>query len=441
MSSDVVLNAALRNNLLSLQNTQSLIDTTQLRLATGLKVNSALDNPTSFFAAQGLSNRANDLQRLLDGIGQSIRTIEEADNGVSALTDLISQAESVATEAQTEIRSAEGFARARGDVDLTGLNLQTDLGGVIVDGVSDTFTITIRESNGTTTSLVADIDITATDTIDNVVATINADANIGANATTQLVRASITSGGQLQIESLAEDAVVRISEGAANSLTAAGFSALGLDTVVGAEAVETGAAATRQSGTAVAGRILESAVATNTAASGQYEASQLLGAGANDTGFIAAGDTVEFRIIVDGQSSANITLADTNSVQDLIDGVNNDASIGSFVTASLNTDTGQVELQAGDEVGTIEIQIEATVAADVSTFGFGTGASDLTAASVVGGDNSERFTFVGTSATLDQFESDFNTIRDQIDDLVEDAGYRVRRLSSNDGHAAARQAR
>ena len=97
MSSDVVLSSALRSNLLTLQNTQNQIDRTQFRLATGKKVNSALDNPQNFFTAQSIGNRANDLSRLLDGIGQSIRAIEAADNGVSALTGLLEQADSIAT--------------------------------------------------------------------------------------------------------------------------------------------------------------------------------------------------------------------------------------------------------------------------------------------------------------------------------------------------------
>ena len=435
MSSDIVLSSALRSNLLSLQNTQRQIDTTQLRLATGLRVNSALDNPQNFFAAQSLNNRASDLNRLLDGISQSIRTIEEADNGITGLTRLVEQADAIAIEAQAEIRAAEGFARIRGDQDLTGLNIQSDTGGVIVDGASDTFTITIREADGTTTALAADIDIGTADTIESIVAAINTDANLGVNAAggTQLVQASVTSGGQLQIESLAEDAVLRVSQGTANGLTAAGFAALGLDTVVGAEAVETGAATTRQSGTAVAGRILESAQAANTAASGQFEASQLLSdAGANDAGFIAAGDTVNFRVVVDGQSSANITVADTDTIQDLIDGINNDAVVGDDVVARLNTDTGRIEIESNDNVGTVELQIESTAAGDVTNFGFGTGASDLTAASVITADNSERFTFVGTSADLDQFEDDFNNVREQIDDLVEDASYRGVNLLAGD---------
>ena len=85
MTSDVVLTAALRNNLLSLQRTQGLIDKTQLRLATGLKVNSALDNPQNFFASQALKNRASDLNRLLDGIGYSLRSGYRTDSDVNGL--------------------------------------------------------------------------------------------------------------------------------------------------------------------------------------------------------------------------------------------------------------------------------------------------------------------------------------------------------------------
>ena len=132
MSSDIVLSSALRNNLLSLQSTQRNIDTAQLRLATGLRVNSALDNPQNFFTAQSLNNRASDLTRLLDGIGQSVRTIEQANTGVETLGQLLDQAESIALEAQSEIRASEGFTRTRGNVDLTNV---PDLTGIEGGGV------------------------------------------------------------------------------------------------------------------------------------------------------------------------------------------------------------------------------------------------------------------------------------------------------------------
>ncbi len=105
MSGDIALTSALRNNLLSLQNTQRQIDTTQFRLSTGRKVNSALDNPLNFFRAQSFSNRAGDLSRLLDGIALSIRTIEEADKGVTALSNLLETADSIVDEAKTAYNS------------------------------------------------------------------------------------------------------------------------------------------------------------------------------------------------------------------------------------------------------------------------------------------------------------------------------------------------
>ena len=85
MTNFPILSGVFRSNLLALQKTQKLIDQTTLRLATGLKVNSALDNPQNFFTAKALNYRAADLSRRLDGIGQSIRTIEEGVNGVEAI--------------------------------------------------------------------------------------------------------------------------------------------------------------------------------------------------------------------------------------------------------------------------------------------------------------------------------------------------------------------
>ncbi len=105
MNSDVALGSAMRANLLSLQKTNALLDTTQFRLSTGKKVNSALDGAQSFFAAQSLSNRASDLSRLLDGMGQSIQTIKQADKSVTAMTKLVEQADSIAQQARDEVAS------------------------------------------------------------------------------------------------------------------------------------------------------------------------------------------------------------------------------------------------------------------------------------------------------------------------------------------------
>ena len=97
--SNISLTASMRSNLLSLQNTQSLMDTTQERLSTGKKVNSAIDNPSSYYTAQSLSNRASDLSSLLDSMGQAIQTIKAADEGIESITSFAQQAKAIAQSA------------------------------------------------------------------------------------------------------------------------------------------------------------------------------------------------------------------------------------------------------------------------------------------------------------------------------------------------------
>ena len=100
--SDISLTASMRSNLLSLQNTQSLMDVTQERLSTGKKVNSALDNPSSYYTAQSLTNRASDLSSLLDSMGQGISTIKAADEAITSITDFVDQAKAIANQARDE---------------------------------------------------------------------------------------------------------------------------------------------------------------------------------------------------------------------------------------------------------------------------------------------------------------------------------------------------
>lgn len=96
---DITLSAAVRQNLLSLQDTANLLSTTQNRLATGNKVNTAVDNPNSFFTAQGLNNRASDLSTLQDSIGLAVQTVNAASQGIDGISKLVSQAKSVANQA------------------------------------------------------------------------------------------------------------------------------------------------------------------------------------------------------------------------------------------------------------------------------------------------------------------------------------------------------
>jgi flagellin-like hook-associated protein FlgL len=96
--SNIVLSASVRQNLLSLQSTADLLSTTQNRLATGNKVNSALDNPTNYFTAQSLDNRASDISNLLDGIGNGVQVLQAANTGLTSLQKLVDTAKSIASQ-------------------------------------------------------------------------------------------------------------------------------------------------------------------------------------------------------------------------------------------------------------------------------------------------------------------------------------------------------
>ena len=97
--SGIVLSSSVRQNLLSLQSTADLLATTQNRLATGKKVNSALDNPTNFFTASSLDSRASDINNLLDGIGNGVQVLQAANTGITSLQKLVDSAKSVANQA------------------------------------------------------------------------------------------------------------------------------------------------------------------------------------------------------------------------------------------------------------------------------------------------------------------------------------------------------
>jgi flagellin len=97
--SEITLSKAVRSNLLNLQSTASLLSKSQERLSSGLRVNSALDNPTNFFTAQGLNSRANDLSQLSDAVSNAVQTVAAADKGISAITKLVESAQATARQA------------------------------------------------------------------------------------------------------------------------------------------------------------------------------------------------------------------------------------------------------------------------------------------------------------------------------------------------------
>ena len=128
--SSIVLSASVRQNLLSLQSTAELLSTTQNRLATGKKVNSALDNPTNFFTAQSLDSRAGDINNLLDGIGNGVQVLQAANTGITSLQKLVDSAKSIANQvlqttvgysSKSTVTSAVAVGPASNIVDGTGI--------------------------------------------------------------------------------------------------------------------------------------------------------------------------------------------------------------------------------------------------------------------------------------------------------------------------------
>jgi flagellin len=154
---DIVLTAGVRSNLLQLQKTSDLITATQSKLATGKRVNSALDNPINYFTAQGLSNRASDLGNLLDSMSNGINTIQAASNGLTSITKLVQSAQSLISQAQ---QTADTTVRASLATQFDAIMTQIDAlaGDSGFNGIA--LTVTLNET-GTSSVTITGVTFTA----------------------------------------------------------------------------------------------------------------------------------------------------------------------------------------------------------------------------------------------------------------------------------------
>jgi flagellin len=163
---DIVLSAGVRSNLLQLQKTSDLITATQSKLATGKRVNSALDNPVNFFTAQGLQNRASDLSSLLDSMSNAFNTIQAANNGITSITKLAQSAQALVSQAQqTSDTAVRTSLAAQFDDIITQIDqLAADSGfngiNLLDSGSSSDLTVTLNET-GTSSVTVAAVDFSA----------------------------------------------------------------------------------------------------------------------------------------------------------------------------------------------------------------------------------------------------------------------------------------
>ena len=215
--SNIVLSASVRQNLLSLQSTADLLSTTQNRLATGNKVNSALDNPTNFFTAQGLNNRASDITNLLDSIGNGVQVLQAANTGLTSLQKLVDTAKSIANQVlqapagySTKSSVTSGAITGGTAANLLGTGLaQSDALTIAATGGGTAVTITfgtgaaevdtLAELNAalSTNNLQASVDdatgkITITTTNDAASATVGALSGTATGAGKAFLAASVT---------------------------------------------------------------------------------------------------------------------------------------------------------------------------------------------------------------------------------------------------------
>lgn len=152
----IALTAGMRNNLLALQGVDRMMQTTQNRLATGKRVNTALDDPVNFFKAQDHHNRAGDLAALKDGMNEAIKVIEAANTGIENITALLNQMKSLASAAKTSTNApelADQFDTIRDQI--AELALDASYGGQnLLDGES--ITVVFNENVLAPSSLTVD---------------------------------------------------------------------------------------------------------------------------------------------------------------------------------------------------------------------------------------------------------------------------------------------
>jgi flagellin len=181
---DITISSRVRSNLLALQNTSDLMSLTQNRLATGKKVQSALDNPTSFFQASGLSERSNKLTSLLDGVNNGISTIQAASKGLDSIYKQLQALKGL-------ISSVQAAGTGANQVTGTVANLTTTTAKTFASG--DTLTLTDSVNNSVTTIDFASI---ATGTVQNAIDAVKTQSG-GA------YQASLDSNGKLVISNTA----------------------------------------------------------------------------------------------------------------------------------------------------------------------------------------------------------------------------------------------
>jgi flagellin len=337
--SGIVLSASVRQNLLSLQSTAALLATTQNDLSTGNKVNSALDNPTNYFTAQSLNNRAGDINNLLDGIGNGVQVLQAANTGITSLQSLVDSAKSIANQA-----------------------LQTPVGYSTLSNVSTTIA-------GATAA-----DLRGTTTYANAIASSNVLYSGAAGGTTAAVTGKLIGGigGSIAFAALADNS---------STATVTSTSTVLANTV----AAHSDALAATVAATGLSGKSITVNGHTITFSATALPATAAVASGSGEIGSVVTDGAGNSTVYLGAGTTTTATVGDVLNAIDLASGVQTTANSGGTATLSTAANTN---ISSVSGVGELKISSTGggtttiTGAADILNF-FGltnaTGSTNATA--------------------------------------------------------------
>ncbi len=424
MSSNITLSAATRQNLLSLQDTANLLATTQNRLSTGKKVNSALDNPVNFFTSQSLNNRSSDLSNLLDGISNGIQTIQAANQGITSIQKLVDSAKSTATQALATKTTATGASATQANITAAlaikaSSSAATDGSGTLDFSLStDNAAFKVTDATGQSTTVTIDsshlagkvADLSKV-TSDEILTEINKQLSASGNGAQ--VTASLTTDGRLNFQSAdtGSDASVKI-EAVASSTKDVGFGANGFAAITATGVNATDGSTKAKVTAASAAGLASLATGTTTALADGDDGSINIQLGDG------ASKKIDLRVGTDLPLSAAAT---AENVRDAINlQINNDVGLKGKIIAEANNTTGAISIRTTASGADQKVTVTSAGANDI---GFGTNATSQTIAdgkATATGAGSTSANSANARAALAQ---QFNDLLTQITQQAQDSSY------------------
>jgi flagellin-like hook-associated protein FlgL len=348
---------------------------TQNRLATGKRINSALDNPGNFFTSLSLSNRASDLNGLLDSIGQAQKTLEAADKGLTSLTKLVESAKSIAKQAQQAPQSATTYGAITVGATADAETIATTGNGAAITVANSTaysFTIAINGGGARTVNYTSDADATYAEIRDGLIA----------DFATELTAAGFTAGTDLELVANGGGDGIRV-----NALHA------DIDFVIGAGAGNSGLSANTYNSTS----LLDTIVA---------------GGG--------SGGTSTLTVAVNGGSNQVITFGT---------GVGQISTLAELNTALAGL-TGVTASATGTGNRTLSFQVASSASANSLTL---TGSTGVDAAlNITNGTTNGVASTPSPDATRASLQADYNDVLTQITALAGDSSYNGVNLLNGD---------